>query len=50
VSHFAAGDEEIAELMAVSFLENLPRPGEPDHEVRELLGPRLRSELDRMGI
>jgi len=44
----AAGDE-IAELVCVSFLENLPRPGEPGGGIRDLLGPGLRSELGATG-
>lgn len=40
---------EVAELVCVSFLENLPRPSEPGGGVRELVGPGLRSELDRIG-
>ena len=46
---FAAGPEEVSDLIAVSFLENLPRPGEDGDGVRDLLGPRLRAELERMG-
>lgn len=44
---FARGGEE-AELIAVSFLENLPRPGEEGAGVRDLLGPTLRAELAQM--
>jgi hypothetical protein len=44
----AAGGD-VTELIRVSFLENLPRLGEPGYGVRDLLGPKLRSELDAMG-
>lgn len=46
---FSAGDDEIVEPIAVSFLENLPRAGEAGDSIRRLLGPRLRSELGRIG-
>jgi len=45
---FAAGTDEVSELIAVSFLENLPRPGEEGAGVRDLLGPALRAELRRI--
>ncbi len=46
---FSRGDEETIELIAVSFLENLPRIGEEGAGVRVLLGPSLRSQLERLG-
>jgi len=46
---FSAGDELVAELIAVSFLENLPQQGEAGDSIRGLLGPRLRSQLGRIG-
>jgi hypothetical protein len=42
------GDEDVRELIAVSFLENLPFPGEPQASVRALLPPALRDELQRL--
>jgi hypothetical protein len=48
-SALSTGDEEIAELIAVSFLENLPRQGEPGDGIRELLGSRLKWQLEQMG-
>ena len=42
---FARGDE-VSELIAVSFLENLPRRGESGAGILVLLGPGLRSQLD----
>lgn len=36
------------ELIAVSFLENLPLAGEPGSEIREILGPSLVDELRRL--
>ncbi len=46
---YAAGDEELRELISVSFLENLPRPGEAGGEVREMVGPNLRRQLQVIG-
>jgi hypothetical protein len=46
---YADGGEEIQELIAVSFLENLPRPGEEGSGVRAWLGPELRAQLRRIG-
>jgi hypothetical protein len=40
--------EPLPNLIAVSFLENLPWRHEPGAEIREILGPHLRSELERM--
>ena len=45
---FGVGDERITEVIAVSFLQNLPRPGEEGESLRDLLGPALRSELERI--
>lgn len=46
---FAAGGEHERELISVSFLENLPRRGEPGAELRDRLGPQLMHQLDRLG-
>ena len=46
---FASGDDEVCELITVSFLENLPRLGEENEGVRGQLGPTLTSELGRIG-
>jgi hypothetical protein len=35
-------------IIIVSFLENLPRVGEKDAEIRSLLGPSLLSELQKI--
>lgn len=43
-----AQDESIRELIAVSFLENLPHASEPEGSLRDLLGPHLREELERL--
>lgn len=40
-------DGKVGQLIDVSFLENLPREGEPGHELVHELGPRLRRDLDR---
>lgn len=44
---FQSGGDEVRELLAVSFLENLPRPPEPGHAIRNRLGPGLSAELAR---
>jgi hypothetical protein len=41
-------DESVRELIAVSFLENLPSRGEPSARIRQVLGPVLREELQRL--
>lgn len=46
---YADGQEEIQELISVSFLENLPRPGEEASGVRTWLGPELSAQLDVIG-
>jgi hypothetical protein len=46
---FATQGSEVTELIAVSFLEHLPRPGEPASQLRTLVGPRLAEELRRIG-
>lgn len=45
---FVTGPDEVTNLIAVSFLGNLPRRGEEGDGLRDLLGPRLQSELERM--
>jgi hypothetical protein len=40
---------EIEELISVSFLEHLPRPGEPHSELRDLVGPALARQLAVIG-
>lgn len=45
---FHAGNDEVANLIAVSFVENLPSPGEQGEDIRELLGPGLRAELENI--
>jgi hypothetical protein len=44
---FRTGDEEMKELIAVSFLELLPDPDEPGGGIRDLLGPSLAAQADR---
>lgn len=48
-SAFEKGEEEESELIAVSFLENLPGAGEDDAGLRALVGPSLRDQLRRVG-
>lgn len=42
---FGKGDPEVNELIAASFLEHLPRPGELGSEIRDMVGPYLRQQL-----
>ena len=46
---YSSGDEELRELISVSFLENLPRPGELGAQIREMLGPNLSRQLRVIG-
>lgn len=46
---YASGDEEIQELISVSFLENLPRPDEEASLLRAWLGPELSAQLRVIG-
>jgi len=46
---YAVGDPHVEELISVSFLELLPGPNEPLAELRELVGSRLRQQLDVIG-
>lgn len=46
---YGSGGPEVEELIAVSFLEHIPRPGEPRSELRELVGPRLKQQLRVIG-
>jgi hypothetical protein len=40
------GDDDVLNLIAVSFLENLPYRCEEGGDTRDLLGPTLRKELE----
>jgi hypothetical protein len=44
-AEYAKGDDELQELISVSFLEHLPRPGERGSEIRNMLGRRLSEQL-----
>lgn len=46
---YRTGGREVEELISVSFLEGLPRPGQPGAELRELVGPSLRKQLGVIG-
>lgn len=46
---YAGGDPEVQELIAVSFLENLPRPDEEGSGIRARLGPQLTAQLCVIG-
>ena len=43
------GASDVGELISVSFLEHLPRPGEPGSELRRLIGPRSAAQLSAIG-
>ena len=43
---FETRGDEIKELIAVSFLENLPGPTEGGSKIREKLGPNLTKQLN----
>jgi hypothetical protein len=45
----AAASHEERELVAASFLENLPRQGAEGAGIRDLVGPSLREQLQRAG-
>ncbi|MBE3584552.1 MAG: hypothetical protein IMX01_10635 [Limnochordaceae bacterium] len=45
---FVEGDEELKELIAVSFLENLPLPGEQHASILRFLGSELIREYLRI--
>lgn len=42
-------DSDVGELISVSFLEHLPRGGEPGSELRQFVGPRCAAQLDLIG-
>jgi hypothetical protein len=46
---YASNDQELQELISASFLENLPRPGEEGWQIREMVGPRLSTQLRAIG-
>jgi hypothetical protein len=43
-----AGADSVKNVIAVSFLEQLPSTGEPGTEIRELLTPALRKVFDEV--
>jgi hypothetical protein len=46
---YRSGGPEVEELISVSFLEHLPRSGERGSQLRELVGPALKQQLDVIG-
>lgn len=46
---FERANHDDRELVAVSFLENLPRVGQKDADIRTILGPALQNELRQIG-
>jgi hypothetical protein len=45
---YATGNAEVQELIGASFLENLPRNGEPGSALRKMIGPKLAGQLTKM--
>jgi len=41
--------DEVSEVIHASFLEHLPRPGDPGAQIREKLGPALTERLQQIG-
>ncbi len=46
---YSTAGEEVEELISVSFLEHLPRPGDPGCEIRRMVGPILTEQLSIIG-
>ena len=46
---FRGPDDDVREVISASFLEHLPRPGSPDAELRDLVGPACFEQLQRIG-
>ena len=46
---YSSGNSELRELISASFLENFPQVGEDGAEVREMVGPVLRTQLESIG-
>ena len=46
---YSNGGEEIQDLIALSFLENLPRQGERGAQIRDMVGPNLKKQLELIG-
>jgi len=42
-------DSEVGEVISVSFLEHLPRPGEPGSVLRSMVGPTCAAQLKIIG-
>lgn len=42
---YAAGDPDVEELLAASFLENLPYPDEPGGDIVDHLGPTMNAHV-----
>ena len=49
-SGYTAGDSEVQNLIAVSFLENLPHSREENWEIRRRLGPTLAPVMERVNF
>jgi hypothetical protein len=49
-SGYPAGDSEVQNLIAVSFLENLPHSHEENWEIRRRLGPNLASVMKQVNF
>lgn len=45
---FSETDDEVSEVIAVSFIENLPDPATPEHWAIGLLGPKMKRQYRRI--
>jgi len=45
---FASGDHDMQNLIAVGFVEDMPHTGQQGAEMRNLLGPQLSAEYERV--
>ena len=48
-NQLGTGNEDIANVIHASFLEHLPRPGEPGSELRSMVGPLMAERLQQIG-
>ena len=48
-NEFCTGSNAVKELISVSFIEHLPRSPNPGFEIRTMLGPCMRREMDEIG-
>lgn len=46
---FSGPDDDVREVISVSFLEHLPRPEAPGAELRDMVGLACAEQLERVG-